>query len=213
MYVSGYDNCPYYFNWHIYLDWRGFMTRSKRRNVTNQLGDIFADIRQSRIDPNFQIRKSSNHITKMDGVDYDKLVDLNKVLQQLAMRHDNHPKAERANEFVDLIMLIAEISSSVWRLKQRIIDPKTGEVFEEMKKMSRPVEKIYSSLEDKGFKVIDRVNEKYISGMYERVITFEPTDQLTCEVIVETVKPTIYYQDKVIQQGEIIVGVPKSHEN
>ena len=189
------------------------MTRSKRRNVTNQLGDIFADIRQSRIDPNFQIRKSSNHITKMDGVDYDKLVDLNKVLQQLAMRHDNHPKAERANEFVDLIMLIAEISSSVWRLKQRIIDPKTGEVFEEMKKMSRPVEKIYSSLEDKGFKVIDRVNEKYISGMYERVITFEPTDQLTCEVIVETVKPTIYYQDKVIQQGEIIVGVPKSHEN
>jgi hypothetical protein len=44
--------------------------------------------------------------------------------------------------------------------------------------------------------------------MYETVLTFEPGEQYTCELIVETVRPTVLFKGKLLQQGEIIVGVP-----
>jgi len=40
-----------------------------------------------------------------------------------------------------------------------------------------------------------------------RVIAFQPTAGITREIITETIKPTIYRNDTIVQIGEVIVAV------
>jgi hypothetical protein len=46
--------------------------------------------------------------------------------------------------------------------------------------------------------------------MFLNVATYEPTEGITRETVIETIKPSVYWEDKCIQNGEVIVGTPKS---
>lgn len=177
------------------------MANRKKRNVKTSFTEQLAGLRQQQFDPEFQIGKPSRAndiIAKIDPV------------IELVKNHINHSKPEQGKEYAELLKLISDMSSNVWRVKQKIVDSTTGEPIEEFRKIHRPVDKIFSSLEEMGIQVIDRTNQKYITGMNEKVLTFEPDARFTCEVIIETVKPTIIYKEKVLQQGEIIVGIPQN---
>ncbi|MEJ5201075.1 MAG: hypothetical protein WHV66_02475, partial [Anaerolineales bacterium] len=84
---------------------------------------------------------------------------------------------------------------------------------EEMRRAFRPIQATLDSLQQAGIEIIDRVNQKYVTGLSERVIGTEPTPGLVSEMIIETIKPSIYYQGQLIQQGEVIVGVPKQEND
>lgn len=175
------------------------MAEKKKRNVNKTFNDRINDIRQQQFNENFRISQpaGSNEILKK----------IDPVLE-LVKNHFNHPKVEQGKEYAELLKIITDLSTNVWRIRQKTIDPTTGEQVEEMRKILRPIEKIFTILEEYGIQVIDRTNQKYITGMYETVIAFEPGEQYTCELIVETVKPTVMLKGKLLQQGEIIVGVP-----
>lgn len=175
------------------------MADKKKRNVNKSFADRVNDIRQQQFNENFRIAQpaESNEILKK----------IDPVLE-LVKSHMNHPKVEQGKEYADLLKIITDLSTHAWRIRQKTVDATTGEQLEEMRKILRPVEKIFTLLEDFGIQVIDRTNQKYITGMYETVLTFEPGEQYTCELIVETVRPTVLFKGKLLQQGEIIVGVP-----
>jgi hypothetical protein len=40
-------------------------------------------------------------------------------------------------------------------------------------------------------------------------MSFQPTVGLTRDMIIETIKPTIYFKDNLVQTGEVIVGTPE----
>ena len=42
------------------------------------------------------------------------------------------------------------------------------------------------------------------------VLAFQPEVSVQDEIITETIKPSIYYQDKLIQRGEVVVSMPKN---
>jgi len=115
---------------------------------------------------------------------------------------------EKDKEYLHLLNLVGEICVGIWRAKLKMIDTQSGEPLEETRRALRPIESILDLLRQNGFEIKDRTNTPYVIGMLEKVVTWEEKEGLTSEVIIETIKPTIVYQEKVLKQGEIIVGVP-----
>jgi len=108
----------------------------------------------------------------------------------------------------DLLNLAVEMGTSVWRLQRRLAIE--GEVPEEIRRVLRDLESAWDALRQGGIEIKDHTGEKYVRGMALRVIEFQPTPGLTREQIMETIKPTIYRKDKLVQMGEVIVGVPEA---
>ena len=106
-----------------------------------------------------------------------------------------------------LLSLAVEMGTSVWRLQRRLSIE--GEVPEEMRRVLRDLESAWDALRQGGIEVKDHTGEKYDGHMALKVIAFQPTPGLTQEQILETIKPTIYRKDKLVQMGQVIVGVPE----
>lgn len=107
-----------------------------------------------------------------------------------------------------VVKAFSTIATNTWRAKTRMIDQDTGEIKEEMKRVYRHIEAIVESLKQIGVEIIDPVGRVYDSGMALKVVTFEPTPGLSTEEIKETIKPSVAWQGRLIQIGEVIVGTP-----
>lgn len=107
-----------------------------------------------------------------------------------------------------IVKAFATIATNAWRAKTKMVDPDTGEAKEEMKRVYRHIEAIVESLKQIGVEIIDPVGRVYDSGMALKVVTFEPTPGLSSEEIKETIKPSVAWQGRLIQIGEVIVGTP-----
>lgn len=131
----------------------------------------------------------------------ESLAALNDVLE----RASRNPVVENKDEFLDMAM---EVGTLVWRA-QRILSG-MNEQSKELRRVSRDLESVRDVLFQRGVEIKDHTGQVYISGMALRVITFQPMVGLAHQKIIETLKPTIYFRNKVIQMGDVIVGVPDS---
>ena len=113
----------------------------------------------------------------------------------------------RSRKEEELLSLAVEMGTSVWRLQRRLAVE--GEVPEQIRRVLRDLESAWDALRQEGIEVKDHTGENYDGHMALRVIAFQPTPGLTREQIIETIKPTIYHKDKLVQMGEVIVGVPE----
>lgn len=111
---------------------------------------------------------------------------------------------------VSIAKTFATIATNTWRAKVKMVDSGTGEAKEEMKRVYRHIEAIDESLKQIGVETIDPVGRAYDSGMALKVVTFEPTPGLSNEEIKETIKPSVAWQGRLIQIGEVIVGTPQT---
>lgn len=105
---------------------------------------------------------------------------------------------------------LAAIATNAWRAKIKMVDSDTGEAKEDMRRVYRHIESIFESLKSIGIEAIDPIGRAYDSGMALKVISFEQTPGLSKEEIKETVKPSVTWQRRLIQVGEVIVGTPLS---
>jgi len=108
----------------------------------------------------------------------------------------------------ELLGPLMEVATNAWRLKIRMLDSETGEPKEEMHKLYRFVEGLFRGLQQAGVRVVDTVGKAYDSGMPLKVLNFEPVPGLQREEIIETVRPTILWKERLLRAGEIIVGTP-----
>ncbi len=105
------------------------------------------------------------------------------------------------------------IATSAWRAKTKIVDPTTGEPHEGMTRVHKDIERIYRHLEEIGFKIKDHTRDAYDDGQPMKVITCQPRPGSTRKYVLETLLPTIYYNDQIIQHGEIEIAVPASPDH
>ena len=135
--------------------------------------------------------------------------EMNHLKAQAQLRNAATPlqKPEVVPSSSDLKAL-ANIATNAWRAKAKMVDPDTGETKEEMKRVYRHIEAIFESLSQIGVETIDPVGRAYDTGMALKVVTFEPTPGLSNEEITETIKPSVAWQGRLIQIGEVIVGTP-----
>jgi hypothetical protein len=107
-----------------------------------------------------------------------------------------------------VLQAFAAIATNAWRTRNKMTDEDTGEAKDEMKRAYRHVEALFEALSEIGIEIRDMQGRAFDSGMALKVISFEPTPGLSREEIAETIKPTVTWQDQLIQMGEVIVGTP-----
>jgi len=108
-----------------------------------------------------------------------------------------------------LLNLAGEIGTTFWRLQRRVSSG--GDVPQEIKKIRRDLESMEEALKQANIEVEDLTGQKYVDGMALKVLTRQPTPGLTDEIILETIKPTVYCNNNLIQRGEVILGVPEKN--
>lgn len=105
---------------------------------------------------------------------------------------------------------LSEVAVQLWRLGNRLVDPKTGEPTEETRIAHRRLEAARDSLKVLGVEVRDytfqEIAEHGVTGL--RILAEEPRADLDRRTVIETVKPAIFYRGSQVEMSEVIVGIP-----
>lgn len=138
--------------------------------------------------------------------DERKLVPL--LAEELAKMRNKHDGATPDIDLTAFARSIAIIATNAWRAKGRMIDPTTGEVKDDLKRICRHIESILESLVEMGIEIKDRTGEPFDYGLPEKVITTQPKEGISKEHVLETIKPTVYWKAHIIQHGEVVIAAP-----
>lgn len=103
---------------------------------------------------------------------------------------------------------LASIATHAWRARGRMVDPTSGEVREDMKRLNRSVEGIVESLRALGVEIKDHTGQSFDYGLPLKVISTQPTAGIVKEQVVETLRPTVYWRQQIIQPGEVVIATP-----
>lgn len=95
-----------------------------------------------------------------------------------------------------------------WRADRRMRDRGSTEIKDEHRMIHRSIAGILDSLEALGFHLKDREGEPYDYGLPEKVVAAEKRSGLSRELVAETIRPSLFYHDQLLREGEIVIAVP-----
>jgi hypothetical protein len=107
---------------------------------------------------------------------------------------------------------VSALATHLWRAKSKLVDPTTGEPKDEYRRVYRHVEGALETFSQMGVTMNDWVNQPYDPGLPVKVLTFQPAPELSRDTVVEAVRPTVMWNDRLLQLAEVIVGIPPSTE-
>jgi len=107
---------------------------------------------------------------------------------------------------------LSGLATQIWRARARIVDPETGAPREEMRRIYRHIEGAFEMFAEMGLTMNDWVKQPYDPGLPLKVLTFQPTPGILRDTVLEAVRPTVIWKDRLLQMGEVIVGTPQSPE-
>lgn len=107
---------------------------------------------------------------------------------------------------VQLDRFVCCVANHLWRLR-RILAEQGSEL-----KWERNVDAMQDALSAIGVLVKDHDGENYDVGMAVNVVAWEKRSGATREEILETLKPTIRWNDRLLQWGDVIVCMPDTRE-
>jgi hypothetical protein len=104
--------------------------------------------------------------------------------------------------------LLGELGVNLWRLRNRLVDAQTGKPHEDARRIYRQVDAIWETLAEAGVEIQDHTNQPYHLGQSIEALAFQPVSGLARELVVETVRPSIYFRNERLIIGQVIVGTP-----
>jgi len=107
---------------------------------------------------------------------------------------------------------LSGLATQIWRAKARTIDPETGAPREDMRRINRHIDGALEMFAEMGLTMNDWVKQPYDPGLPLKVLTFQPTPGILRDTVLEAVRPTVIWKDRLLQMGEVIVGTPQSPE-
>jgi hypothetical protein len=121
-------------------------------------------------------------------------------------------EAAEGNLAAELIKLLADVGTGLWRLRSKMLPAGAKQPSEENRRSYKQLESILDTLKQAGVQIRDHSGEAVPrGGIYTlKALAYEPTSGLKREQVIETIKPTIYFKDRVIQIGEVIIGTPEA---
>jgi len=144
-------------------------------------------------------------------IDTPKYLELSKSIKALNDSLRQTPDLSRgmSDEIEAFIAMAIDVGTLVWRVQKRLSMMKSPS--KEFNHISRDIASTYDALSKKGIEIKDHTGQDYVHGMTLRVVTSEPVKNLIQTQIIETLKPTIFYREKIVQMGEVIIGVPEKN--
>lgn len=108
----------------------------------------------------------------------------------------------------ELMQGLASVATAVWRMRSKL--PREGKLDPpaQIRHLPRHIQAAWDALAAAGIEVQDHKDQRYVPGMAVNIITFQPVQGIGCEVIHETIKPSIFYKDSLIQRADVIVARP-----
>ena len=108
----------------------------------------------------------------------------------------------------DYLKTLVSIATNTWRAKNKMKDSVTGEVREDMKRVDRHIEAIHRSLTEVGIVIRDHTGDVYDEGQPMKVVASKPTPGLDRKRVSETLLPSIFWNNRLVQNGEIEISTP-----
>jgi hypothetical protein len=108
----------------------------------------------------------------------------------------------------DYIKTLISIATNTWRAKAKMVDPSTGEIREDLKRVGRHIEAIYRNLAEVGIVIRDHTGDAYDEGQPMKVIASKPTPGQDKKRVSETLLPSIFWNNRLVQNGEIEIAIP-----
>lgn len=164
----------------------------------SKLDRLFAAMRQRMHPPEFRIGQPLWTREMMD--------ELGEALRRVAVE----TKAASAAPPFDERKIVA-IGTKVWRLRNEILKQADGPQAAGLRYATTYLHALWEQLTDAGIEIRDHTGEAVPrTGVYMlKVVAHQPMDGLGRQRVIETLKPTIYFNEQVLQVGEVIVGTPK----
>lgn len=162
----------------------------------SRLNRLLTAIRQRRHPPEFRIAEPlwSREISH----------ELGEALKQLALER---PAASEVTLFEEQIVAIG---TKVWRLRNEIIKQADGPQATNLKYATSYLNALWEQLADAGIEIRDHNGEPVPrTGVYMlKTVAHQPMNGIKRQQVIETLKPTIYLNEKILQVGEVVVGTP-----
>jgi hypothetical protein len=145
----------------------------------------------------------------------EELLPKLRVITTVPSESPNRETPERSEPSATHDKDLAELCTSLWRSTKAMSGQGSPEAEATFRRPLRHANAALESLAQLGLEIIDHTGEQLPkSGAYSlKVISFEPKDGLTQDVVLETVRPTVLRDGRRIQMGEIIVGTPSSQSS
>jgi hypothetical protein len=125
---------------------------------------------------------------------------------------ENNPHKKDSKYFIDFI---SSLSIEFWRLKKRIQNMKTDnekkQKTDDFSSITDQIQRIDDVLKKYEIEICDHIGENYNDGKSLKVLHIEEMEDIPIGKmkVIETIKPTIYLNGKVIFFGEVIIGKSK----
>ncbi|HKR59280.1 MAG TPA: hypothetical protein VJS64_06060 [Pyrinomonadaceae bacterium] len=133
--------------------------------------------------------------------------DLVQVIEDLS--DSVYTQAENEGAVKNRASFFAALATRLWRVQQKMLKPGTDEPLDATAGAFRHLLSVFDLLEQEGIQLKDHTNEPFDSGMMVNVIAYEPCPGLQRDMVIETIKPTVFCAGQPIQIAEVIVGTPK----
>jgi hypothetical protein len=104
--------------------------------------------------------------------------------------------------------LLRNMATGLWRIRQKMLEPESDKPLPGMQKAYRHLQSAWDVLSEAGGEIRDHTGTPYDPGLSLSVVAHQPTQGIARELIIETIKPSVYFNDVMIQMGEVVVGTP-----
>jgi hypothetical protein len=107
------------------------------------------------------------------------------------------------------LSLLADVATNAWKGQLRLAKWPGKDLPAERNRLERNFESILSSLEGFGVHVKDHTGQVYDYGQALKVVAAQSQEGIAREVVTETIRPTVYWREQLIQRGEVVIATPK----
>ncbi|WP_018637761.1 hypothetical protein [Parafrankia elaeagni] len=110
--------------------------------------------------------------------------------------------------------VVAELATGLWRLRRRLSDLAGGTDRTkpagpaDTRRLQRQLDSLWGTLTAAGVEIQEHDRTRYDSGLDLQVLEFQQTAGLSGEIVLETLRPSVYLHGQRVQTGEVVVGIP-----
>jgi hypothetical protein len=143
----------------------------------------------------------------------ERILDLLYVLAPRAQTPQSDSPPAAGNEQIGedlrrLLRTLASATTALWRVRAKLTGEPKVELPAALRLLPRHVEAAWDALEAGGITVQDPRGQRYDPGLAVNPVTYIPDASVPPNTIVETLKPSVFWKDVLIQRADVILASP-----